>query len=85
MVRNSSGECSTSIRGILDSGSQRKYVTEKLAKVLNLKLAPEKLAVVAFGTNRPKYLQYISSKLQLVLKEGNPMTLDVSVVPSITG
>jgi len=72
-----------SIRVILDSGSQRTYVTEK---VLNLQLnAPERLAVVTFSANRPKYLQYVPSKLQLILREGKPMVLDVSVVSSIMG
>ena len=71
---------------LLDTGSQRTYVTEKLAKALNLQLnTPERLAVVTFGSNRPKYLQYTPSKLQLILRQGKPMILDVSVVPNITG
>ena len=71
---------------ILDSGSQRIYVTEKLAKNLQLQLnSHERLSVVTFGTEKLRYLQYMPSKLQLILKDGNPMVLDVSVVPSITG
>jgi len=46
---------------------------------------PKKLAVVTFGTDKPRYLQYKPSKLQLVLKSGTTMCLDVSVVPNITG
>ena len=62
------------------------YVTESLARKLNLHLrAPKKLAVVTFGSERPKYLQYRPSELQLFLKDGKQMTLDVSVVPNITG
>ena len=86
MVKNLSGSSSASVRMILDSGSQRTYVTEKLAKNLQLQLnSPERLSMVTFGTEKPKYLQYMPSKLQLILKDGNPMVLDVSVVPSITG
>jgi len=38
-----------------------------------------------FGLNRLKYLQYMPSKLQLMLKQDKPMILDVSVVHNITG
>ena len=86
MVRNLSGDSSTSTRMVLDSGSQRTYVTEKVAKDLNLQLStPERLAMVIFGTERPKYLQYMPSKLQLLLEDGRAMTLDFSVVLNITG
>ena len=86
IVKNLSGSSSTSVRLILDSGSQRTYVTEKLAKDLHLQLNPPKrLTVVTFGTEKPIYLQYMPSKLQLILKDGEPMVLDVSVIPSITG
>ena len=86
VVTNSLGSPLVSVRIMLDSGSQRTYVTENLARNLNLHLsAPEKLAVVTFGTERPKYLQYRPSKLQLILKDGKRMTLEVSVVPNITG
>lgn len=86
MVTNSLGSPLVSVRMMLDLGSQRMYVTESLARKLNLHLrAYKKLAVVIFGSERPKYLQYRPSKLQLFLKDGEQMTLDVSVVPSITG
>lgn len=82
VVKNLSGTSSASVCMILDSGSQRTYVTKKLAKNLHLQLSPpEKLSVVTFGTEKPKYLQYMSSKLQLILKDGKAMVLDVSIVP----
>ena len=85
-VKNISGNTSLTVRIILDSGSQRTYITEKLAKELNLHLKPlEKLAVVTFGTEKPRFLEYKPSTLQLMLKDGKAMNLDVSVVPSITG
>ena len=86
VVTNLLGSPLVSVCIMLDSGSQRTYVTESLARNLNLHLrAPKKLAVVTFGSERPKYLQYRPSELQLFLKDGKQMTLDVSVVPSITG
>jgi len=43
------------IRLILDSGTQRIYITEKLAKNLRLALKPpERLTAATFGSNRPK-------------------------------
>lgn len=72
MVKDVSGNSSISVRIILDSGSQRTYITEKLAERLNLKLkSPEKLSIVTFGTNRPKYIECRPSKLQLILKDGS--------------
>jgi len=66
-----------STRVILYSGNQRTYVTEKLAKTINLQLnIPERLAVVTFRSNRPKYLQYTPSKLQFILKQDKLMILD---------
>jgi len=48
---------------MFNSGNQRIYVTENLARNLNLHLStPEKLAVVIFGIDRPKYLQYTCSE-----------------------
>jgi len=65
---------------ILDSGSPVE------AKDLNLRLSPpEKLTIVTFGTEKSRFLEYKPSTLQLILKDGKAMFLDVSVVPSITG
>ena len=81
-VKDVSGSSSVSVRLILDSGSQRTYITEKLTKDLNLKLrSPEKLAIITFRTDRPKYIQCKPNKLQLILKDGSSMVLDVSVIP----
>ena len=81
-------QCSSSmpVRMILDSGSQRTYVTEKLAKEIKLNLGPpESLSIVTFVANQSTKLQCKSSKLQLHVKDGSVMSLDVTVVPSITG
>ena len=85
-VKNVSGSSSASVRMILDSGSQRTYVTEKLARDLKLELnSSEKLTIVTFGSNQSKRIQCKPTKLQLTLKDGGIMVLDVSVVPDITG
>ena len=52
-VKNRKHNSSASVRLVLDSGSQRSYITEKLAKVLKLTLdQTEKLSVVTFGSSR---------------------------------
>ncbi|XP_065899645.1 uncharacterized protein [Dysidea avara] len=74
------------VRLILDSGSQRTYVTDKLTKEIQLNLGPsESLSIATFGASQSTKLQCKSSKLQLYLKDGSFMTVDVTVVPSITG
>ena len=85
-IKNTSSNASTSTRLILDSGSQRTYITERLAKDLQLVLhSPEKLTVATFGSNKPKHIKYRPAELQLVLRDGSMTTLKVSVVPHITG
>ena len=80
MVANVLGSPLVSIRMMLESGSQRTCITENLARNLNLHLrTPQKLAVVTFGSERPKYLQYRPSEVQLFLKDGQQMILDISV------
>ena len=86
VVRNGEKGSSSTIRLILDSGSQHTYITKELAKELKLKLSePKELSVITFGVSQPKNIQCHSSQLQLVLKDENTLTLNVNVVPSITG
>ena len=71
LIKNIPSCISLTVCIILNSDSQRTYMTEKLAKDPCLNLSPpEKLAVVTFGTDKPKYLQYKPSRLQLILKGG---------------
>ena len=85
-VRILQDNSAVSIRLILDSGSQRSYITEKLAKGLKLPLdQTEKLSVVTFGSDKPKKIECRPSELSLILKDGSVMSLKVTVVPSITG
>jgi len=85
-VKSTQGSSSKPVRLILDSGSQRTYVTEKLAKELKLNLGPsENLSIATFTSNQSAKLQCKPSKLQLYLKDGSLVSIDVTVVPSITG
>ena len=54
-IVNSPSNQPTYVRMILDSGSQRTYITEKLAENLKLTLKPpERLIVATFGSDKPK-------------------------------
>ena len=45
------------VRMLFDSGSQRTYITEKLARKLNLKLGKKsKISLVTFGSEKPQPL-----------------------------
>ena len=86
VVKNSQGDVSEKIRLILDSGSQSSYITESVAKRLKLPLnSTERLSVVTFGTNKPKKIDCKLSKVQLSLQDKSTTTLNVTVVPNITG
>lgn len=86
IVKNTQDGSSLSVRLILDSGSQRSYVTESLAKGLKMAMHPtEKLTVVTFGSNRPKSIDCKQGSLNLLLKDGSVMPINVTVVPNITG
>jgi len=83
---NTSGDHSIPVRMILDSGSQRTYITQKLAKNLKLKLSkPESVTVVTFVSDKPKQITYRPTELRLTLKDGRSILIGASVVPQITG
>ena len=86
VIKDLQGNLSEKIRLILDSGSQRSCITERVAAKLKLPVdSMEKLPVVTFGTDKPKKLDCKLSKVQLSLKDERPITLKITVVPSITG
>ena len=83
---NTSGDQSVPVRMILDSGSQRTYITQKLAESLQLKLShPESVTVATFGSDKPKQITYQPTELRLTLKDGSSILIEASVVPHITG
>ena len=86
VVKDLQGNLSEKIHLILDSGSQRSYITERVAAKLKLPVdSMEKLSIVTFGTDKPKKLDCKLSKIQLSLKDERDIALKVTVVPSITG
>lgn len=75
-----------SVRILFDSGSQRTYITENLAKKLNLKLGKvNEIALVTFGSEKAQNIKTPSTVLELQLRDGTFFKLTANVIPSITG
>ena len=74
------------VRLLLDSGSQRTYVTESLAKKMNLKLGKkEEIMLVTFGSDTPKRIKTPTTKLNIQLKDGSTLKISANVVTQIAG
>ena len=73
------------IRLLLDTGSQRSYITEQLADKPQLPIkGSETLTVYTFNTSKPRQLQTPVTELRLLTKDGSSLHLRVNVVPKIT-
>ena len=71
---------------LLDSGSQRTYITNGLAEKLHLPITgSETLAVYTFSASKPRELHTPVTELRLLRKDGSSLQLRVNVVPKITG
>lgn len=83
-VKNPENGIKQNARILLDSGSQRTYITESLAKRLNLKLGDkDEFMLVTFGSEKPKRTETRNTKLDMVLKDGSILTIGANVVPQI--
>ena len=68
------------IRLLLDSGSQRTYITESLAKKLDLKMGnTDEIMLVTFGSEKPKRIRSPTTKLDLVLKDGSILQINAMI------
>ena len=71
---------------LLDSGSQRIYVTESLADKLQLKREKEeKIQLVTFGCDRPNSVKTAQTKLSIKVKNGQYLDITANIVPVING
>ncbi|XP_060570667.1 uncharacterized protein LOC132728956 [Ruditapes philippinarum] len=80
------GQNKKKVRILLDSGSQRTYITERLAKSLNLKKkSRQEIRLVTFGSDKPKVIRTMSTQLNIQLKDGQNFAITANIVPTITG
>ena len=73
-------------RVLMDTGSQRTYITEEIVK--NLKLTTEgnvKLTVFTFGASKPKEITTPIVTVLLKSKKRNTVSIKASAVPEISG
>ena len=74
------------VRILLDTGSHRSYITDSLAKALNLKMGKLKeLSFVTFGSKTFQRYGTPTTKVDITLKDRSNGTVTANVVPSITG
>ena len=77
---------SDTVRILLDSGSQRTYVTERLAEQLQLKKEKvEEIKIVTFGSESTKTIKNTQTKLNIKLKNGTYLEVSANIVPVISG
>ena len=75
-----------SVRVLLDSGSQRTYISKYITD--KLKLTPidkNLLTIYTFGTTKPKCIETPVVEVTMILKSGFTMKIKANVVPNITG
>ncbi|XP_060552386.1 uncharacterized protein LOC132713726 [Ruditapes philippinarum] len=85
-ILNSHNNKRAEVRILLDCGSQRTYITEKLAEKLKLKKEKmEEIKLVTFGSKDVKTVHTHSTTLQLKLKNGEHMSISANIVPVISG
>lgn len=85
-IRNPANWIQENVRMLLDSGSQRTYITETLARKLHLKLGEiNEIALVTFGSEKPKIIKTPSTVVDIELRDGSVLKISANVVPSITG
>ena len=73
---------------LLDTGSQRTYITKELAEKLQLPITgsgSETLTVYTFSASKPRELHTPVTELRLLKKDSSSLHLRVNVVPKITG
>ena len=82
-IRNPVTGMTQTVRMLLDTGSHRTYITESLAKTLNLKMGDvTELFLVTFGSQKPQRCRTPTTKLDIKLKDGSLFTITANVVPS---
>ena len=85
-IKNPQSNQTVTARILLEPGSHRPYITQKLANKLELKwLQKEIISVVTFGSTKPKQIESHVVEIELPLKDGTSFKLTANVIPEITG
>jgi len=85
-ILNPDSNAFESTRLLLDSGSQRTYITERLAKKLGLVSDGEQqLKLVTFGSDKVKTVKTKTTKICLKLNNVSYMLITANIVTTISG
>ena len=85
-ISNPNNKHMQNVRMLCDTGSHRTYITESLAKILNLKKREElEINLVTFGSEKTQTQNTAETKIGILLKGGSIMNINASLVPIITG
>ena len=85
-VKNKDKSKCEQVQILLDSGSQRTYVAEKLAEKLQLSIeSEEEIRLVTFGSDKPKTVKTVQTKLCIRLNNGQYLEISANIVPVISG
>lgn len=85
-VRKPGEQHGEDIRVLLDSGSQRTYITETMAKKLQLTIGEKQtIQLVTFGSEKPQTIQTPTTQVQMRLVDDSYITITANIVPKICG
>jgi hypothetical protein len=85
-IRNPQRKIGQVSRVLFDSGSQRTYISELLAKQLNLKgEREEEIKLITFGSEMPKLIKTFSTNISVRLNNGEYISIVANIVPIISG
>lgn len=85
-IGNPTNSMQQETRILFDSGSQRTYISQKLANKLKLKgEKEEEIKLITFGSDKPKIVKTSSTKLNIKLNNGKFFSIVANIVPVISG
>ena len=79
------GTLNTEIHIFMDSGSERSFLSERIADQLQLEpILSETLSVYTFGSQKPKQIESRLYEISIKLKDGTEKIIQVNSVPTLT-
>ena len=85
-VKNTETLRSEKTRILMDTGSQRTYITKELADNLQLKTREtQEYSIYTLGSKKPKKVTTSLAELTIKTQKGNDILIKASIVPQITG
>jgi hypothetical protein len=85
-VKSAASNKSERVRILLDSGSQRTYISESLANKLGAKRGKEEeIRLVTFGSEKQKVIKTYTTLINVKLNNGEYLEISANIVSVISG